>query len=138
MASSLFLDTSYAIALSVKSDSNHQPALEIFRSLETGHANLITTRPILLEIGNSLAKMRHRAAAVRLLTALENDPAVEIVGLSDDLYHKAFELFQARPDKDWGLIDCFSFIVMADNGITDALTADIHFEQAGFKALLRN
>ena len=82
--------------------------------------------------------MRHRAAAVRLLTALENDPAVEIVGLSDDLYHKAFELFHARPDKDWGLIDCFSFIVMADNGITDALTADIHFEQAGFKALLRN
>ncbi|MFM5956954.1 MAG: PIN domain-containing protein, partial [Dolichospermum sp.] len=42
-----------------------------------------------------------------------------------------------REDKEWGLVDCISFIVMQDRGITDALTADTHFQQAGFRALLR-
>jgi len=36
----------------------------------------------------------------------------------------------------WGLIDCMSFVVMNDEGVTDALTADKHFQQAGFHALL--
>lgn len=32
--------------------------------------------------------------------------------------------------------DCISFVVMDDMGIADALTTDIHFEQAGFSILL--
>ena len=54
------------------------------------------------------------------------------------LYQKAFQLFCNRPDKDWGLIDCVSFIVMREKRLSEALTADEHFEQAGFIALLRN
>ncbi len=136
MTNKVFLDTSYAIALSVESDSNHQRALEIAQSLEASQTKLITTRAILLEIGNSLAKQRYRHSAGRLLRALEHDPTVEIAGLSDELYHKAFELFQNRPDKAWGLIDCVSFVVMTEKGLTDALTTDVHFEQAGYTRLL--
>jgi predicted nucleic acid-binding protein len=32
----------------------------------------------------------------------------------------------------------YSFTVMSDEGLTDALTGDHHFEQAGFAALLRD
>jgi len=46
-------------------------------------------------------------------------------------------LFCSRLDKEWGLIDCVSFIVMQERGLTNALTTDEHFEQAGFRALLR-
>ena len=42
-----------------------------------------------------------------------------------------------RADKEWPLTDCISFVVMPDQGLSEALTADHHFEQAGFKALLR-
>jgi uncharacterized protein len=72
-----------------------------------------------------------------LLSSLEQDDTVEIVPMTDELYQKAFELFCNRPDKDWGLIDCISFIVMQEKGLSEALTADEHFEQAGFIALLR-
>lgn len=47
------------------------------------------------------------------------------------------QLYTQRPDKDWSLTDCISFVVMKQHGLTEALTADRHFEQAGFKALLR-
>jgi uncharacterized protein len=84
----------------------------------------VTTQAILLEIGNSLSKQKYRVAAIQLLESLETDPSVEIVLLTHSLYELAFNLFKRRADKEWGLIDCISFIVMQNRGITDALTAD--------------
>lgn len=55
----------------------------------------------------------------------------------NELYRQALELFSNRPDKEWGLIDWMSFVVMKQRSLTDALTTDEHFEQAGFQALLR-
>lgn len=46
------------------------------------------------------------------------------------------ELYRSRDDKEWSLTDCISFVVMADEGIEDALPGDRHLEQAGFRALL--
>jgi predicted nucleic acid-binding protein len=45
-------------------------------------------------------------------------------------------MYIARTDKDWSLTDCISFSIMENRGITDALTADHHFQQAGFKTLM--
>jgi len=90
-----------------------------------------------MEIGNALSKQRYRSAAVELLLSLENDPRVEIVPISGELYAEAFKLFTERTDKEWGLVDCVSFVVMRERGITDALTSDDHFRQAGFNALMR-
>jgi len=93
---------------------------------------------VLIEIGNALSSRRLRHVAVQLLTTLESDPIVEIVPLSEDLYGRAFAFYRARPDKEWGLVDCISFVVMQERGIYEALTSDEHFRQAGFRALLRD
>lgn len=133
----VFLDTSFAIALSSVTDQNHARAVELANQIESNSIRLVTTQAILLEIGNALSKQKYRAAAIQLLESLEADPSVEVVLLSNSLYKLAFNLFKQREDKEWGLVDCISFIVMQDRGITDALTTDIHFQQAGFRALLR-
>ncbi|HET6976732.1 MAG TPA: type II toxin-antitoxin system VapC family toxin [Pyrinomonadaceae bacterium] len=132
----VFLDTSFAIALSADRDKHHQRAEELADELEAANTSFVTTRAILLEIGNALSKLRYRSAAMRLLTTLENDPKFEIVSLSEELYHRALELYGDRVDKEWGLIDCISFVVMKDQGLTKALTTDNHFQQAGFQILL--
>jgi predicted nucleic acid-binding protein len=137
VASELFLDSGYAIALAADSDQLHSLAVDLSIDIEQKSRRLVTTRAVLLEIGNSLSKLRFRAAAVALLSSLAADPTIEIVPLSDDLYREAFDLFRERGDKEWGLTDCVSFLVMRARGLTEALTADIHFEQAGFRALLR-
>lgn len=134
----VFLDTSFAIALSSQTDLNHLQAVELASQLELHKIRLVTIQAILLEIGNALSKQRYRIAAIQLLESLETDRNVEIVLLTNDLYRQAFNLFKQRQDKEWGLVDCISFIVMQERGITDALTADAHFQQAGFRALLRN
>ncbi len=133
----VFLDTSYALALSAPTDQYHRRALRLADDLESAKAKLVTTRAVLLEIGNALARQRYRPAAVSLLQALESDPGVDVLPLSEDLYARALVLFKSRPDKEWGLIDCASFVVMSERGLTKALTADEHFQQCGFRALLR-
>lgn len=134
----VFLDTSYANALSAPTDQFHTQALRLADELELAKSRLLTARAILLEIGNALARKRYRAAAVALLDALEGDPKVEILSLSGDLCERAMTLFRDRTDKEWGLIDCVSFVVVSERGVTKALTADEHFQQYGFRALLRN
>ena len=58
--------------------------------------------------------------------------------MTAELYQRAFALYCQRMDKEWGLTDCISFVVMRERGLTEALSADKHFEQAGFRALLRS
>jgi uncharacterized protein len=132
----VFLDTSFAISLSVKSDLLHPRAVQLAEQMRLENAKLVTTRAVILEIGNSLSKLRYRRAAILLLESLEQDSQVDIIEINTDLYEKAFELFCTRPDKEWGLVDCISFVIMTQNQIQQALSADHHFLQAGFEALL--
>jgi predicted nucleic acid-binding protein len=133
----VFLDTSDALALSAPADQFHGRALQLADEMEAARTRLVTTRAVLLEIGNALSRQRYRAAAIRLLQAIEVDPNVKVLSLSEELYAKALQLYCSRQDKEWGLIDCASFVVMFERSITKALTADEHFQQCGFRALLR-
>lgn len=133
----VFLDTAFAIALSSPTDEFHQRALALSEWLEEEEVHIVTSQAVVLEIGDALARQRYRRQAVQLLLSLEEDPNVEIVPVSDSMYERAFQLFIERPDKEWGLTDCVSFVLMEDRGLSDALTTDEHFLQAGFRALLR-
>lgn len=137
MSIEMFLDTAYAIALSSPDDDYHDLAAVLAKQIKSTRTRLVTTRAVMLEIGNSLSKQCFRHVANRLLNALESDPNVEIVPLSERLYRQAVRLYQQRPDKEWGLTDCTSFVVMQERGIHEALTMDDHFRQAGFRALLK-
>ena len=131
-----FLDASYAIALAATTDEHHSRAVAIADQLRSTGAHLVTTRAVTLEIGNALSRRRYRGAAIKLLSSIEGDPLISIMPLSDLLYAQGFALFVTRMDKEWSLTDCISFAVMRERGVTAALTADNHFRQAGFRALL--
>jgi predicted nucleic acid-binding protein len=137
VANKLFLDASYVIALAIPRDQHHVKAMEIRSRLQSKSTILITTLAVALEIGNALSAQKYRSAASGLLRALNNDKMIEVMPIGEDLYRNGLKLFTDRIDKAWSLTDCISFLVMQDRGLTDALTTDRHFEQAGFRALLR-
>ena len=89
---------------------------------------------------NTFSKAIWRPIAHRIIEALQQSvtmDAATIVHIDPELWQRGWQLFTERPDKDWGLTDCFSFIVMKDYGVKQAFTADRHFEQAGFVRLLK-
>jgi uncharacterized protein len=133
----IFLDAVYAIAVTVTNDQYRDRAVTLGWQMKAEGTRLITTNAVALEIGNALSKMRYRQAAISLIEAMEEDALIEIVPISEELYRRAFQLYKSRLDKEWGLTDCISFLPMQDRNLLDALTADEHFQQAGFRALLR-
>ncbi len=132
----LFVDTSYIYAIINPNDQWHSRALELEAKVASSNLSLITTQFVLAEIADGLSAVRYRKSAAKVIHSLLDDPRVNVVPTSDQLFLAGLELYESRPDKDWGLTDCFSFITMQDNQLTNALTTDDHFRQAGFNALL--
>ena len=132
----VFADAGYWIALLNPKDNLHERAKEVSRGLGAHH--VITTEMVLTEVLNSLAdKGAHiRDATIRLVARLRNAASATIVSQTSIQFREASDRYAARPDKTWSLTDCASFLVMEERGISDGLTHDHHFEQAGFNALL--
>jgi uncharacterized protein len=128
-----FVDTHYYLALLSESDADHENALRLSRTLS---GRTVTTAWVLAEVADALAAPGLRALFLSLYDSLRNNPNVKIVPPSAELFEQGIELYARRPDKAWSLTDCISFTVMKRHGLTDALTGDHHFEQAGFRAVL--
>lgn len=127
--SAYFADTWFFLALLDEGDEHHDRVSQ-FAAERLGR--MLTTRWVLAETANAFAAPAFRTATATFLLDLENDPSVAITGNSDELYHRGLLLYSERPDKQWSLTDCISFLVMADEGLQEALTEDRHFTQAGF------
>jgi uncharacterized protein len=130
----VFADTSYYLAYLNPDDVHHSRAVELSRTLRR---RVIVSEFVLLEVANALSRAAARGVFAALLRDLRSDPDTTIVPASADLFQRGCQLHSRIRDKDWSLTDCTSFVVMTDAGLSEALTADHHFEQAGFLAMLR-
>ncbi len=128
-----FADTFVFLAAASPTDRMYLAAIHAFKS----NRRMMTTAWVLTEVADALCAAKSRGAFLRLLDHLRNDRRMTIFPPSEQLFDLGLDLYRRRPDKDWSLTDCISFVVMQERGITDALTGDHHFEQAGFVALLK-
>ena len=129
----IFADTYFYIAFLNPEDEAHQTSVDFMEGFE---GEIITTEWVLTELANGFAIPDNRGRFVNFHAMLRNDPSVTINPATSELFDEGLRLYSARLDKEWSLTDCISFVVMKDNGLSQALTADHHFRQAGFKALL--
>lgn len=129
----VFADTFFFLAILNPRDRACRRSVELSRSLI---ARRVTTAWVLTEVADAMAQPTNRAVFLGFITALEHNPAVDIIPASDGLYRRGLEFYRSRPDKAWSLTDCVSFAVMQEQGLREALTGDHHFTQAGFVALL--
>lgn len=132
----LLLDTSFIIALENRDDPYHARAKIIDRQMARENAVLCIHWGILLEIGDGYARLNRREKGSQILQKFQQEEGYQIVPLTDELIRLATSLYRSRGDKECGLTDCLSFVLMEREGITQALSADVHFRQAGFEAVL--
>lgn len=129
----VFADTSFYIALVRPEDENHQSSLEFDRHFS---GQYLTSEFVLIELGNWLADPRNRGVFLEICRVLRSDPRTTILPASSDWAARGLLLYGQRLDKHWSFIDGISFEMMRDHELTDALTTDHHFRQAGFHTLL--
>lgn len=128
-----FVDTFYFVALILPGDEAHD---SVHQFTEAYDGPLVTTRWVLAEAGNALAR-HDRQPFLSMVELILADPSWDVLSVNDPQFNAGLDLYRQRPDKAWSLVDCISFAVMTGRGLTDALTADRHFEQAGFNAVLK-
>ena len=137
MTTARFVDTSFLLALVVRTDQDHTQAQAWFNRWEREDWRVVTTEAVLTEFLNALSKAPSRQVALKWLDYLRQEPTVEILTVDTGLFERAVQLYRARPDKEWGLTDCISFVAMQACALEQALTGDHHFEQAGFRVVLK-
>jgi predicted nucleic acid-binding protein len=134
----VFADAGYWIALFNPRDQLHAKALSVSTTLQGW--SIVTSQMVLTEFLNHYAALGQpfRQRAVQVVRSLQDNVDVEVIPQTDAQFAAALTLYAQRPDKEWGITDCASFLTMQERGITEALAHDDHFYQAGFIPLLRD
>jgi predicted nucleic acid-binding protein len=133
-----FVDTSGWAAWLDSTDHLHQRAAGLFEQTWRGGGRLLTTNWVLVELTALLTRPIRLAKPqqMRFFDELRIDPGISVVSVDASLEAASWQLWMSRSDKNWSATDCASFVVMEQNGLREAITADHHFEQAGFVRLL--
>jgi predicted nucleic acid-binding protein len=129
-----FAVTSYLVALASADDTWHLQAVD---HAGAWRGRVVTTDFVLVELANWLTRWKKRAAFAPIVEQLRADPKVLVHTATRQVFDAGYDLFRRRPDKDWSMTDCISFFIMEQEGVTEALSTDHHFEQAGFTILLK-
>lgn len=136
MREAVFVDTSFVIALTIRTDTHHLKARRLATELVRRRLQRVISTAIFVELGDGFHEPEQWKKLQPLLDAFRADSTVSVIDANAECFEKAYALRNARADKSWGLTDCTSFVIMQHYGIKAALTADKHFVQAGFRALL--
>src|SRR5437870_3134120 len=115
----VFADAFFYIAVLNRFDAAHQRAMYL---IGTGAVEVVTTTAVLLEVADAMTAPARRGACAEFLEDLPEQDGTTIRALSEGLWKRGIDLYRSRPDKEWSLTDCISFVVMADEGLTEALT----------------
>jgi predicted nucleic acid-binding protein len=134
----VFADTAGWAQFFVQSQPFHSDAVALMRRWQADRTRIVTTNYILTELIALLTSPLGvaRPRQIRIVDTIRAASWVDVVHMDPTLDAEAWLLLKQRQDKEWSLVDCASFIVMQHRGITEALTTDHHFEQAGFVRLL--
>ena len=134
-----FVDTSGWGAWADRREQFHAQAVAAMEAVWQGQKQVVTTNWVLAELTALLTgPMRiSKPRQIALLDAIRSDPGVLVIPVDASVESAAWQLWRGRPDKDWTAVDCASFAVMQQRGLTEAVSTDRHFEQAGFVRLLK-
>lgn len=129
-----FADSWYFLALLNEFDESHEDVSTFSLSLDRG---IVTTDWILVEVGDALSAPNYRRRYEPFFRELRSSRRFTILSETRKHLLAGTTLYSERPDKAWSLTDCISFTVMQRLRMVEALTADRHFEQAGFQAVFK-
>jgi uncharacterized protein len=116
-------------------EGRRAPVCEAYLDAYSG--SIVTTQWVLLEFADAFSLSSVKPFAIEAIKRIHRLPMFLVVGFAPAVYQAGLDLYEARLDKDWSLTDCISFAVMTQRGLSEALTADHHFEQAGFRAVFK-
>lgn len=135
----IFIDTSGWANLFIATESYHHQAKQWFSQSRQQHDQLITSNYVITE----LVALFHsplrvpRSQLFQYIEAITTASYTNVIHIDSTIHDEAWQLLKNRSDKNWSLVDATSFVFMKKWQLSEALTTDHHFEQAGFIKILQ-
>ena len=129
----MLIDTSAWLIMFDKNNPQNKRTVDLYLS---GNIRITHNYVISELISLAMARRHHLSRILDYVIDILNDSKIEVLWIDETYTWKALNLLVERWDKKWSLCDAVSFVVMEEFNITEALTTDHHFEQAGFIKLL--
>ena len=130
----LFIDTSYVLGLYNKGDQYHKLCVDAMPLAQKAR-KLYITDAVLMEIGNAFSGVQRRVQGGKIIRDFLNAAHVTVEHLTPEYFEEALQLYEQYSDKQWGMVDCLSFVIMQKYNLNTCLGTDYHFVQAGFQVL---
>ncbi len=130
---SVFVDTSAFLAMLDRAQRRHDDVANAWRGVVAADRPLVTSNYVLVE---SFALLQRRVGmqAVRVLVA-RFLPLVETVFTTDQVHAAATSAFLTADRRRLSFVDCVSFELMRQRGISEVLSLDADFQREGFRLL---
>ena len=138
MVDETFIDTSGFYSILVRRDHMHVHAAEFMAQAARDRHRLVTTDYVLDESVTLLKARGHARLIAPLFESIDASAAIRIEWTTPERFKETRSFCLRHSDKAWSFTDCLSFVVMQAHGLPAALTSDVHFEQAGFRVLLKH
>lgn len=130
MEQPVFVDASAWVAILNGKDRYHDEAVRIYRRLLQSLTPLITSTWTAYEALTIVKTRLGYTQAERLWEIIQRPSVVDLVKIDEHVEAEALELFWEYKDKDWGVVDCSSLVVMEETGCRQAFAYDRHFVEA--------
>lgn len=114
----------------------HTRAVSRMKEAAQAGLRIVTSDYVLDETATLLRTRRQRELTEALFERAFASRSLTIEWMDPERFDETIKLFLKHRDQNWSFTDCFSFRLMRSLRITNALTKDKHFQQAGFNALL--
>ncbi|MFT3879328.1 MAG: PIN domain-containing protein [Gemmatales bacterium] len=130
----MLLDTSGLLCFLYESETHHDQAVTLFEQATTRYSHTLILAELL-----AVATVRKldRQKCIKFIREMLTSPDIEIIEVTKSMVEQSIDFLSRRKDKQWSICDAVSFLLMREHQLTEALTNDRHFEQAGYQALLK-
>jgi predicted nucleic acid-binding protein len=132
----VFVDTSGLYALVDRKDAHHATARAVVERLLRAGRRLVATDYVLAETVNLANARSGTRVAIRVLDLIEQSAGIRIEWIGASRFDITKVFFRKHADHSYSFTDCTSFVLMRELKLSQALTTDHHFSQAGFETLL--
>lgn len=135
-ASEVFADTSALYAFVDRRDAWHETArAAVERAIKSGRL-IVTTDYVVTETVNLANARGGKHVANRVLDLIEQSDGIRVEWIGVERFERTKAYFRKHADHGYSFTDCTSFVVMKEERLSEAITTDSHFVEAGFKVLL--
>ena len=132
----VFIDTAGWACLLDRRQAKHGEAVRLMAECAQLRRPLVTTDYVVDETATLLVARRVGGVLGEFFELIGRSSALTLTPVGPGRFREACGYLLKHRDQGYSFTDATSFIIMRELGMSDALTEDRHFEQAGFRRLL--